>query len=283
SVRIGPAAAAIAGLSPIAGAEVELFRVGNDGEGVGDVLATATTNDDGEYELELPEGEELSGDLVVSISAAGRKLRAQVVAEQVDITPVSEYVLTKLVESGTALATVSKGAVVQLTETIEALDIVAGPDMATILEQLDELAGNIVEESIEIIATPPGDATDIAGTYRNSAFQFGFDMRPGADEGGEYMIDTWITDIDVSAGESGEAIFALGQEKSSYAEQSRWSIWVEQEVEDLSEEEEPFGLNIAANGTLSIIEPREEEVDDGILEVSPGMVYNFRKVIDRDI
>src|SRR5690606_36247967 len=109
---ISPAAAAITGLSPIAGAEVELFRVGNDGERVGDVLATATTNDDGEYELELPEGEELSGDLVVSISAAGRKLRAQVVAEQVDITPVSEYVLTKLVESGTALATVSKGAVV---------------------------------------------------------------------------------------------------------------------------------------------------------------------------
>ena len=65
---IEPAAAAITGLQPVNGATVELIRVDNDGNPVGEVLATTTTSTTGDYTLTLPQGVNLAGNLVVRIS-----------------------------------------------------------------------------------------------------------------------------------------------------------------------------------------------------------------------
>lgn len=78
---ISPLAAAITGLEPIEGAAVELIRVDNNGDQVGDVLAeTRTSGLTGSYNLTLPEGVNLAGNLVVRITGTNSKnLRAQVV------------------------------------------------------------------------------------------------------------------------------------------------------------------------------------------------------------
>jgi hypothetical protein len=65
---ITPVAAALTGLEPIEGALVELIRVDNNGEQVGDVLATTTTSITGDYNLTLPTGVDLSGDLITRIT-----------------------------------------------------------------------------------------------------------------------------------------------------------------------------------------------------------------------
>src|SRR5699024_7860273 len=77
------AAAAITGLKPTEGATVELIRVGDDGNQVGDVLATAKTSITGDYTLNLPQNVNLAGSLVVRITGQNSTtLRAQVVQEK---------------------------------------------------------------------------------------------------------------------------------------------------------------------------------------------------------
>jgi len=103
---IPSAYAAINGLSPVEGATVELIRVDNNGQQVGDVLATTTTSISGDYRLTLPTGVNLAGNLVVRISGSGgSKMRAQVVQQDADINPISEFVLKKFIQQGTDLST----------------------------------------------------------------------------------------------------------------------------------------------------------------------------------
>lgn len=278
---ISPAAAAITGLSAVADADVELFRIDNDGNATsGTPLAATTTNADGEYTLELPEGEEMGGDLVLIISAGGNQMRAQVIAEQVDITPVSEYVLSKLIASDADLTAVSKEDIIELQDRIEDLDLDGGTDLTTLLTQLDAVASDMVAESLEVIVAAPGDAGSIAGDYRNVAVQWG--LEHGEPWGDNYAVDSWVTDITLSAGANGGVNFSLASEDLYFVSQHLPSggLWYELGEELL---DETLVMKLSDNGLLSFSQALEEEIDGDYAERTPSKVYKFREVPSADM
>lgn len=162
-----PAHAGITGLQPVTGADVELIRVDDLGNPIGDVLATGVTSVTGDYTLTVPSGVDLSGDLVVRISGmGGTQMRAQVVQEDVDINPVSEFVLAKFIEQGADLDTLTTASVIKLTGQVDDFDLTAGADMQAMLDLLEAETGAYVEDQISLIEAAPGDAASLVGDYR---------------------------------------------------------------------------------------------------------------------
>ena len=104
------ARAAVTGLFPVSNAIVELIRIDDEGIQVGAVLATTTTDSEGAYNLNLPEGVEPAADLVVQIKGSSGQAvwRAIVSAESVDIDPLSQFILDSLInEPGLILANIN--------------------------------------------------------------------------------------------------------------------------------------------------------------------------------
>jgi uncharacterized protein YdeI (BOF family) len=167
-----PAAAAITGLQPVEGADVELVRVDNNGDQIGDVLATAKTSITGVYTLEIPEGVSLAGNLVVRIQGSNAEMRSQVVEQDVDINPLSEYVLQRFIENGTELDTLNTDTVLTLRGKAEEFDIAATADLSSMLEKLDQEIGEFVDGQVDRITSDTADVTEIAGDWRGSALKF---------------------------------------------------------------------------------------------------------------
>lgn len=185
-----PAHAGITGLQPVTGADVELIRVDDLGNQVGDVLATGVTSATGDYTLTVPSGVDLSGDLVVRIAGmGGTQMRAQVVQEDVDINPVSEFVLAKFIEQDTDLDTLTTASVIKLTGQVDDFDLTAGADMQAMLDLLQAETGAYVEDQIGLIETAPGDAATLVGDYR------GIEMGGGLhDDDQQYGVGTLTVD-----------------------------------------------------------------------------------------
>ncbi|MEP2613290.1 MAG: hypothetical protein ABJH31_04270, partial [Marinobacter alexandrii] len=173
---IPPVAAAITGLDPIGGASVELIRVDDDGIQVGEVLATTSTSITGDYRLTLPEGVNLAGNLVVRITGQNSiSLRAQVVEQDVDISPLSEFVLRKFITQGANLDQLVVNDVVKLEGRVEAFDITLSDsnNLEQAFATLDQQVGDFVENQVAVVAAGEGDSSGIAGNYRSAAFGFG--------------------------------------------------------------------------------------------------------------
>ncbi len=165
---VPPLAAAMTGLDPIQGASVELIRVDNEGNQIGEVIATTTTSVTGHYTLRLPADVNLAGDLVVRIgSMPGAQLRAQVVSRSVNITPVSEYVLKKFIERGTDLNSLSPDTVVSISGKVEEFDIAAqgGENIDALLARLEADAGDYVNSQIDLAVSGPADGASLDGVY----------------------------------------------------------------------------------------------------------------------
>ena len=144
--------AAITGLDPVTGATVELIRVDNNGDQVGAVLASTVTSITGNYSLSLPSGVDFSGDLVLRITGnGGAEMSAQVVEQSVDINPISQYILDKFIEDGTALDTLAVNEVVALSGRVEEFDLTATADLSTMLAQLEAEVGAFVDSEITVI------------------------------------------------------------------------------------------------------------------------------------
>ena len=185
-----PAHAGITGLQPVTGADVELIRVDDLGNQVGDVLATGVPSATGDYTLTVPSGVDLSGDLVVRIAGmGGTQMRAQVVQEDVDINPVSEFVLAKFIEQDTDLDTLTTASVIKLTGQVDDFDLTAGADMQAMLDLLEAETGAYVEDQIGLIETAPGNAATLVGDYR------GIEMGGGLhDDDQQYGVGTLTVD-----------------------------------------------------------------------------------------
>lgn len=176
-----PAAhAGFTGLEPVTGATVELIRIDDDGEQVGDVLASTVTSVTGEYELRLPEGVSLAGNLILRITGASGTLSAMVVEEEVDINPVSQYVLDKFVDDeNLVLEDLPLGSIINLTGRIEEFDLTASPDaqIEDMLAQLEETVGSLADSAVELAATEPATDTAVVealeGTWNILEFQLG--------------------------------------------------------------------------------------------------------------
>ena len=168
------ARADISGLDPVAGALVELIEVNDAGDQVGDVLASTATSITGDYRLELPAGVNLAANLVVRISGTSADLRAMVVQTNVDITPLSEFLLRKFISSGASLATLNVSNVATLSGHTAEFDVAATSDLSSMIAELETQLGSFVDDSIIAIDSTPGTASSVAGDYNDGTFEIGF-------------------------------------------------------------------------------------------------------------
>ena len=158
------AIAGITGLEPVTGATVELIRIDDDGNQVGDVLATTSTSITGDYSLALPTGVSLAGNLIVRITGnSGASMSAMVVDQAVDINPISQFVLDKFVDDDNlVLADLAINEVVSLQGKVEEFDLTATADLATMIDQLEAQVGAFVDNEIAIIESTPDDGAAAA-------------------------------------------------------------------------------------------------------------------------
>jgi hypothetical protein len=171
---IPSASAIISGLEPVQGALVELIEIDNDGNQVGDVLASTTTLPTGGYTLTLPEGVNLAANLVVRITGTNVELRAQVVEQTVDISPLSEFLLRKFIVNPSALGTIPVNMVVTLAGHAEEFNLAAASNIDATLAALEKELGQFVDDSIKAITAEPGSASAIAGDVHVGSFELRF-------------------------------------------------------------------------------------------------------------
>ncbi|WP_417513422.1 hypothetical protein [Marinobacter sp.] len=282
---ISPLAAAITGLQPIEGAAVELIRVDNNGDQVGDVLATTVTSITGDYTLRLPEGVNLAGNLVVRITGQNAKtLRAQVVEQDVDISPVSEFVLQKFINNGADLDQLVVTDVVKLAGRVEEFDVsLAGlANLDAAFAALESEIGDFVENEVATTGVPEGSAASIAGNYRSSAISFGLFDSEGSGIG-TLANDVWMGQFTFSGNNGGNVTINQLSEESAYGQITgvtidQANLYYESEVEpDIND---TFPGTLSANGLLSVSGDFEEDIDGDFGFRYPPTVYNFSQVAE---
>lgn len=278
---IPPAAAAITGLDPVEGADVELIRVDNNGDQTGEVLATATTSITGDYTLNIPAGVSLAGNLVVRIQGANAEMRSQVVEQDVDINPLSEYVLQRFIENGTELDTLNTDSVLTLRGKAEEFDIAATADLSSMLDRLDQEIGEFVDGQVNRITSGTADVTEIAGDWRSNAIEFGIGDDVDMDSG---FFDAEVFGDNFTFSDQGNGVVTITENPRASAEaqisgqdgNAFLNYW-----EDLPDtgDNESFNAEYLDTGELYLEFPFEEEISgDGEFgfRYPPG-VLRFQK------
>lgn len=254
---ISESMAAITGLTGVPDATVELIRINDDGTPVGSTITTALTNSSGEYTLELPDGVEPSGDLVVQIRGTTETLRAIVSSEAVDISPISELILDSLIDQGLILSQLNVDDIKELVEEVEALDIdlqtaTTLAEAETILESDTTLADTINTT----IATVIGPAL-LSGAWDNGGadgrmlvfYPNGFyliysknaqDCPAGGVEYGTYTYDGSTLNVIATVDENGQCgLVGVGDSDTVYAA-------------TITDNGNQFNVTTAEDGTTSV-------------------------------
>ena len=279
NVLIPPAHAAITGLDPVGGATVELLRVDNAGNPVGEVLAETVTSITGDYRLTLPEGVNLAGNLIVRITGTGTEMRAQVVDQAVNINPVSEFVLRKFIEEGADLDQLVVTDVVTLSGKVDTFDLTAGNDLSDMLATLDQEVGEFVEQQVAVIKEQPGDADSVTGDYRSAAFSLGLHDSDN-DNFGTFANDMWRGQFDFADGGGNTVAITLEGEESAYSNFSGMSVAtgsIYYET-DIDTESENLSGTLTDSGILSIEGAFEEEINGDNAFRYPSVIYNLQQV-----
>lgn len=273
---ISPAVAAITGLEPVKGATVELIRVDNDGNQVGAVLAATVTSITGDYTLSLPPGVNLAGNLVLRVSGTGgAEMRAQVVEREVKINPVSEFVLRSFIDNGADLNNLTTAAVVKIKGQLDDFDLtrVAGSNLNEMLNNLKAETAGFIDSAIAAETAQPATSADlnnIAGSYRNVAFDWTFDSYRDTRQdlqSSEKAVELngWISDISFSAGSAGNLSLNLTGEDGYYSRLGNWNTdfpYVYSASETLGAgDEETFTGRYTSSGLISIDIEFDEEID----------------------
>lgn len=283
---VSPAAAAITGLDPVKGADVELIRVDDQGNQIGEVLATTTTSITGDYKLTLPQGVNLAGNLVVRITGQNNNtLRAQVVEQEVDISPVSEFVLRKFIETGADLDELVVDDIVKLSGRVEEFDLVAGANLEQMFGILEEEVGDFIENEVAVAAGGKGDAGTVVGNYRNSAFGFGLHDNEASDFG-TFAVDHWVASLTFADGGDSTVNITLAQEEDHYGSLSGPGIansGVTYETELEEDINETFPGTLTGSGILSIPGEFEEDIDGDYGWRYPGTALNLVQVADKGL
>lgn len=282
---VAPVAAAITGLEPVQGADVELIRIDNNGNQVGDVLARTVTSITGDYELTLPVNVDLSGDLIVRITGTNdTTMSAQVVEQDVDINPVSEFVLRKFVQSGADLSALVVTDVVSLRGKAEEFDLVAGNDLSAMMEALELEVGEYVESQIEVVTATPGAVSAVAGVYRSSALSLELQDANGMGSG-TYFADLWMANFSFADGGDGTVTIGEGSEEGAQAglygmTVESAGVWYETYSDDASDS---FPGTYSDSGVLAIQGEFEEDIEGDFGWRSPAIVYNLQQVRDKGL
>lgn len=280
------AAAAITGLEPVEGADVELIRVDNDGNQVGDVLARTSTSVTGDYTLTVPDGTSLAGNLIVRITGSNnQQIRAQVVDQEVDIDPISEFVLQKFIDRGADLDSLETDKVVKLRGQADEFDLTAEADLSSMFAKLDEEIGDFVEGQVDSISTPEGDVTEIAGDFRSSALNLGLHDSDGQGFG-TFATDTYSDDFTFTDNGNGEVGVTLSANASAYAflgGADDGSAMVEYFPELGDTETESFTGTYGSNGVLTIDGEFEEDIDGDFGFRFPPVTYRLQKTTGNNL
>jgi hypothetical protein len=283
---ISPAAAAVFGLDPIEGADVELIRVDDEGNQVGDVLASTTTSTTGEYRLPLPQGVNLAGNLIVRITGTNNQsLRAQVVEQEVDISPVSEFVLRKFIETGADLDQLQVNDVVKLSGKVEEFDMTAGQNLSQMFDILEQEVGEFVENEVAVAAGGKGDAGAIEGEYRSVAFALELYDQDNNDSG-TYAHSLWASTFSFNDGGEDIVGITLGDEEDVYGSYYGLSVgsadWLNHEVE-MENVDDTFNGKLTQSGILAIEGEFEEEIGDEEGWRWPAITYNLVQIADKGL
>lgn len=260
--------AAITGLQPVTGATVELIRIDNDGNQVGGILASTVTSITGNYSLALPSGVSLAGNLVVRISGTGgASLSAIVVEQEVNINPISQYVLSKFVDDeNLVLADLSINEVVALQGKVEEFDLTATSDLSSMLAQLDAHAGELVDTEIAALNSTPDNgaaAAAAAGTWNTVDLSVGLHDSE-QQSSGTLAMSVFSESLTFAASSSvGEmnittdSVFVDAWTSLSSVSGSSTSIYHETSIDS---ETDVFTAQIDANGNLTLESPFEEKL-----------------------
>ncbi len=282
---VAPAAAAITGLEPIEGATVELIRVDDEGNQIGDVLATTSTSITGNYTLTLPQGVNLAGNLIVRIQGPNQELRAQVVEKEVDISPVSEFVLRKFIETGADLDQLVVTDVVKLSGKVEEFNLAAGANLDAMFQSLENEVGDFIESEVAVAAGGLGDAGTIAGNYRSAAFAL--ELHDSENNSwGTYAHSLWASTFEFADGGENVVNVTLADEDDLYGSRGGPSLvsaeWLNHESE-FEEVNETFDGILTQSGILAIQGEFEEEIGEEDGWRWPAVTYNLVQAGDRGL
>ncbi|MDD1779848.1 hypothetical protein LRP49_01445 [Enterovibrio sp. ZSDZ35] len=251
-----PAYAAIVGLEPVRNATVELIRVDDDGKQIGDVIASAPTSITGEYNISLPSGVSLAGNLIVRVRGQNTDLHAIALSQKVNVDPASHYIYQNLVDSDLVLADLADNHIVTLRGIIDELDLTAGTDLTETLAALDAVAGYQLQQEIGVLTTTPGDASQFAGEWRGAIFELSLhDEDTGAY--GSFYTSIESSELNVEAVSSDTLSISDAYEENfailhfyQGASEIESSLFTVTEIENTPDDPEELQVNITADGTL---------------------------------
>lgn len=235
---ISQSMAAITGLTGVPNATVELVRILDNGTQVPGVLASATTDSDGNYTLTLPSGVEPSGDLVVQIKGDTETLRAVVstTTGAIDINPVSQFILNTLIDEGLTLAQLNVEEIQELVEEVDQLDIIV-PSSVSVADAItaignDTTVTNAISSQVTAVANTAliNGAWDVGGSVADGQmlvfYPNGFylvysvdaqDCPSGGVEYGTYTYDGTQLELTATLDENGQCgLVGLGPELPEY-------------------------------------------------------------------
>ncbi|MCP1673989.1 hypothetical protein J2T57_001088 [Natronocella acetinitrilica] len=286
----GQSFAGMSGLSPVAGITVELIRVDNDGNKIGDVIATATTSLTGTYNLTLPENTSLppSANLVIRAVGHTQTLRAQAVEDDIKVDPTSEFVLRKLIDFQVPLDQIAARDVVRIRGDIDALGIDAGASIEAAAAALEAASGSYMESQAESLSTPPAESiAAVLGDWRVSSLRLEMGYRtqePPQTAGGTIGMLTDGGGFQLFDG--GGDLQGRDLEETTYyfAEQYNFTggqnLFTEFGVDPINEDDS-FPLILESNGALLVQVPFEEDVLDGDFATrQPAADNRFRAIGD---
>ena len=283
---VPPAHADIIGLDPVGGATVELIRIDNDGNQIGDVLASTVTSITGNYDLALPAGVSLAGNLIVRITGnSGTSMSAMVVELAVDINPISQYVLDKFVDvPNLVLGDLALNEVVSLQDKVEAFDLTATADLSSMLAQLDAELGELVDTEIAVLTSPPDDGTAVAALAGSwNSVELGIGMQDTElSTSGTFELDTLSEGMSIAAGAvAGEVEFSTGVSTlidafTNYTVTSLASVFIGHDT-SLTSDTEVLAGSIDSDGNIVLELPFEEDLDTVDLQQDPdGPDFGWR-------
>ncbi|MCK4834590.1 MAG: hypothetical protein KAT12_07420 [Gammaproteobacteria bacterium] len=265
------AIAGITGLEPVTGATVELIRIDDDGNQVGEVLATTSTSITGDYSLALPTGVSLAGNLIVRITGnSGASMSAMVVEEAVDINPISQFVLDKFVDDeNLVLADLAVNEVVSLQGKVEEFDLTATADLTTMLAQLEAEVGQFVDNEIAIIEAVADDGTAAAaaaGDWNIVEFSVGMHDSDPNTSGilyGTFAMDIISEGINIADAGNGGLTLTIGSSLidtfTNYSVDDQGNTNIYHEI-SLGESGDSFPAMIDADSNVTLSFPFEEEL-----------------------
>jgi hypothetical protein len=143
------------GLQVAPNRRVALGRVDDNGVITGNVLDETTSDANGNYVLILPAGIAFTSDLIVTVTLDNNETaRAIVIDATTDITPITEYIASKLIDDPSLdLSNLPLAEVNNLIEKVAALDLGSQPNLSDTLTNIALLFDPVIEAEIPALVT----------------------------------------------------------------------------------------------------------------------------------